>query len=58
MNAVLPWVQSKVNAATQKPRLETGFAIARDDLALFKRAFAAPDFFNHTDVRVRNINDP
>src|SRR5205085_2366258 len=58
MNAVLPWVQSKVNAATQKPRLETGFAIARDDLALFKRAFAAPDFFNHTDVRVRDINDP
>jgi hypothetical protein len=35
MNAVLPWVQSKVNAATQEPRLETGFAIARDDLALF-----------------------
>jgi hypothetical protein len=58
MNAVLPWVQSKVNAATQKPRLKTSFAIARDDLAFFKRTFAAPDFFNHTNLRVRDINDP
>ena len=58
MNTVLPWIQSKVNAAPQKPRLETGFAIARDDLSFFKGAFAAPDFFNHSDLRVWDINDP
>ena len=42
----------------KKPRLETRFTVARDDLAFFKSAFAAPDFFNHTYLRVRDINDP
>ena len=47
-------IQSECRHAKTAP----GNRLRHCALALSKRAFAAPDFFNHTDVRVRDINDP
>jgi hypothetical protein len=49
-------IRSESRRAKTAP--ENGFAIARDNLAFFKRALAAPDFFDHTNLRVWDINDP
>jgi hypothetical protein len=38
--------------------LKTSFAVARNDLALFERTFAAPNFFDDTNLGVRDVNDP
>src|SRR6476619_2999193 len=57
MNAVLPRIQSEVNTAAQEPGLEAGFAVARNDLAFTERTFAAPDFFDDADLRVRYVDD-
>ena len=47
-----------MNTAAEKASLKTSFAIARDNLAFFERAFAAPDFFNDANLRVRDLNNP
>jgi hypothetical protein len=57
MNAVLPRIQSEVNTAAQKASLITGFAVARDDLSFTERPLAAPDFFDHANLRVRDVNN-
>jgi hypothetical protein len=57
MNAVLPRIQAEVNAASQESGLKTGLTIARDDLTLTERAFAAPDLFDDSYVCVRYVNN-
>lgn len=47
-----------MNTAAEKASLKTSFAIARDNLAFFERAFAAPDFFNDANLSVRDLNNP
>ena len=47
-----------MNTAAEKARLKTCFAVACDNLAFFEGAFAAPDFFNHANLGVRDVNDP
>jgi hypothetical protein len=57
MDAVLPRIQTEVNAASQEPGLETSLTVPRNNLSLTERAFAAPDFFNDADVGVRDVNN-
>jgi hypothetical protein len=38
--------------------LKTSFAVARNNLAFFERASAAPDFFNDANLGMWDVNNP